>query len=96
MVIVPTVRLPIVELLVLGSLLVDPALSVGDASLPVPLVYDLVLDLLPPDLVLERALSCCLHQDVFVDDYDVLISTDIYLERMILILVIHAHHQEAY
>ena len=51
------VRLPIVELLVLGSLLVDPALSVGDASLPVPLVYDLVLDLLPNDLVLERALE---------------------------------------
>ena len=41
----------------LGSLLVDPALSVGDASLPVPLVYDLVLDLLPPDLVLEHALE---------------------------------------
>ena len=56
-VIVPTVRLPIVELVMLGSLLVDPALSTGEASLTAPLVCDLVLDLLPADLVLEGALE---------------------------------------
>ena len=31
-----------------------------------------------------------MHQDVFVDDYDFKISADIYLDRLILILIINA------
>ena len=42
---VPAVIFPMVELVVSASLPVDPGLRDGDASSPVPLVLDLLLDL---------------------------------------------------